>query len=487
MGRLHHRWLIDHPIRLRYPRDVGVFDRFAYIRVMTADNRGIRPPAPPAGRSRARGRRRLIDGLLCCLPLVLSAHGLVTNAAAAAQEPVIAADVSVAIEQSATLANWMQPPFNRWSLQHVPQILPTAVVRRNDRLSSVLPRDIRGLGAVRFASAADRTQSISEWLDASGTDGFIVLQDGRIVFEAYRNDMGPQTRHLSFSVTKSVIGVLAGILVDGGDLDPARDVVSYVPELRGSGFAGYTVRELLDMQAAIDWHEDYADPNGAWRRWKVAIGWLPGEGSANVEPVGNFGFLPSLQRDSAGTGGFRYVSPAADVVGWVLERAGGLPLAELLSRKLWAPLGAADDAYIMTDRSGAAAAAGGFGATLRDLARFGQMVLDEGRVDGRRIVSREWIADIRFNGDNAAWRGGQYRGRWNPDGAYRSFWYVSGDADGSLEAIGIHGQRLIVNPAKRRVIVRLSSGPDAVSRADYDLGSRVIAALDTALEAMPSR
>lgn len=384
----------------------------------------------------------------------------------------------------------MQPPFNRWSLQHVPQILPTAVVRRDDRPLSALPRDIRDLGAVRFTSATDRDQSISEWLDTSHTDGFIVLQDGRIVFEAYRNGMGAHTRHLSFSITKSIIGVLVGILVDGGRLDPARDVVDYVPELRDSGFAGYTVRALLDMQAAIDWHEDYADPGGAWRRWKIAIGWLPDEGFTGDGVVGNFGFLPTLRRDlagdqagdQAGSGRFRYVSPVAEVVGWALERAGGAPLAELLSRKLWAPLGAAHDAYITTDRSGASAAAGGFGATLRDLARFGQMVLDDGRAGGHRVVSREWIADIRCNGDNAAWRGGQYRGYWNPDGAYRSFWYVSGDADGSFEGIGIHGQRLIVNPAKRRVIVRLSSYPDAVSRADYDLGSRAVAALGAALD-----
>jgi len=419
----------------------------------------------------------------------------VADASAAVTEPVPASDHAAAIAPSVTPANWMQPPFNHWSLQHVEQILPTAAVARGEQSSTALPGDERDLGAVRFMSAAGRDRSITEWLDTSHTDGFIVVQAGRIVFEAYRNGMGPRTRHLSFSITKSVTGILAGILVDAGDLDPSRDVVTYVPELRDSGFAGYTVRELLDMQASIDWHEDYADPNGTWRQWKIAIGWLPGEGSADSAPVGNFGFLPTLQRDStadrAGAGGFRYVSPVAEVVGWVLERAGGMPLAQLLSRKLWGPLGAEHDAYITIDRSGASAAAGGFGATLRDLARFGQMLLDDGRVGDRRIVSRQWIDDIRFNGDNAAWRAGQYRGYWNPDGAYRSFWYVSGDSHGTFEGIGIHGQRMIINPARRRVIVRLSSYPVAASREDYDLGSRAVAALGAALDAQldgaPSR
>jgi CubicO group peptidase (beta-lactamase class C family) len=105
------------------------------------------------------------------------------------------------------------------------------------------------------------------------------------------------------------------------------------------------------------------------------------------------------------------------------------------------------------------------------------MVLDEGAFNGRRIVSRAWIRDIRYNGSNEAWRLGQYRGRWNPEGAYRGLWYVSGDADGSFEAIGIHGQRLHINPARKLVVVRLASHPDAVSREDYDLCSRAIAAL----------
>jgi CubicO group peptidase (beta-lactamase class C family) len=110
------------------------------------------------------------------------------------------------------------------------------------------------------------------------------------------------------------------------------------------------------------------------------------------------------------------------------------------------------------------------------------MVLNDGEFDGQRIVAKEWIADIRFNGNKAAWRSGQYRGYWNPDGAYRSFWYVAGDADGSFEALGIHGQRLHINPARDLVVVRLSSFPAAVSRGDYDLSSKVIAAIGSALQ-----
>lgn len=391
----------------------------------------------------------------------------------------------VADGKRVTLANWMSPPFNRWSLQNVPQLLPTATVYRGDGPPAELPVRARNLAGLRFEAAPGSTLSITEWLAASYTDGFIVVQDGRIVYEAYLNGMQPQTHHLAYSLSKSVIGILAGVLADTGHLDVARKVEDYVPELQASGFAGYSVRELLDMETAIRWKEDYEDPNGNWRRWKDAIGWTPP--AAPPEPVaeGNYDFLQTLQRDPDWPGGFKYVSPNAEVLGWVLERAGGLPLAELISRRIWIPLGAQHDAFITTDRSFAPAAAGGFGATLRDLARFGQLVLDNGRVAGRQVVSEKWLADMRFNGSNQAWRNGQYRGHWNPAGSYRSLWYVTGDADGSLEAIGIHGQRLHINPARKLVFVRLSSCPDPVSRADYDVSSRAIAAISAALSSRP--
>jgi len=384
-------------------------------------------------------------------------------------------------DHRATVANWMTAPFNRWSLQHVPQILPTATVARGDGAISELPARPLPVGDIRFEPAPGETLSVAEWLAASYTDGFIVLQDGRIVFEAYLNGMRPQTRHLTYSISKSVIGILAGILADHGDLDLARTVEDYVPELRSSGFAEYRVRDLLDMLAAIEWTEDYVDPNSPWRRWKEAIGWLPVAGDSDGATRGNYEFLPTLRRDPNWRGGFKYVSPSAEVVAWILERAGGMPLAEQLSRRLWIPLGAQRDAYITTDSSFAPAAAGGFGATLRDLARFGQMVVNEGSFNQRPIVSSTWIEDIGSNGNNVDWRRGQYRGFWNPDGAYRSFWYVIGDADGSLEAIGIHGQRLHINPLRKLVFVRLSSHPEATSRDDYELTSRAIAAIRAAL------
>jgi len=425
-------------------------------------------------------QRWLYAGVLFLYAQVICAEGFAVAPGAA--ESGVMQGRPVPQEHKVTLANWMHPPFNRWSLQHVPQILPTATVSRGSGRFLELSAVNSDLGAVEFSPEEGKSLRLSQWLAASYTDGFIVVQDGKIVLETYLNGMTPQTRHLTYSISKSVIGIAAGILVDSGELDTDLNVEDYIPELRDSGLAGYKVRELLDMLAAIDWDENYADPNSTWRRWKDAIGWTPAPDNATDTPLGNYNFLPTLKRDADWPGGFKYVSPTAEAAGWVLEKASGMPLAEVLSKKLWSPLGAEQDAYITTDRSFAAAAAGGFGATLRDMARFGQMVLNGGSFNSQHIVSREWIDDIRFNGDNAAWRNGQYRGYWNPQGAYRSFWYVSGDTDGSLDAIGIHGQRLYINPAKKLVVVRLSSLPNAVNRNDYELSSKAINAIIGALK-----
>lgn len=418
----------------------------------------------------ATGRRGTPAAALLCL-LALPAPALQPPSPAS---PGAAAPAGTTI----TRANWLVPPFNRWSLQHVPELLPTVAVPRGVGPVSPLPPSGRPLGELRFEPAPGQTATLAQWLAESYTDGFIVLHEGRVVHETYLNGFGPAVPHLTFSISKSIVGILAGVLADEGALALAHAVERYVPELGTSGFAGYTVRDLLDMRAAIDWREDYGDPRGPWRRWKDAIGWtLSADGATEAAVVGNYRFLPTLQRDPAGGSAFRYVSPTAEAAGWALERAGGQPLARLLAERLWAPLGAEQDAYFTTDPSSAVSAAGGFGATLRDLARVGQLVLDEGEIDGRRLVSRSWIRDISRHGSNAAWRNGQYRGYWNPDGAYRSFWYVTGDAHGSIEAIGIHGQRLHVDPARRLVVVRLASHPQASSRADYEACSRAIAAI----------
>jgi CubicO group peptidase (beta-lactamase class C family) len=181
------------------------------------------------------------------------------------------------------------------------------------------------------------------------------------------------------------------------------------------------------------------------------MGWNPVPDPATALDLHRF--LTTLPRGAAPHGDrFHYVSPNSDLLGWIIERAGGRRYADLLSDLIWKPLGAAQDAAVTIDQAGAARSAGGICMTLRDMARFGEML----RLGGGGIVPRGWIEDILANGDRGAWLKGDLA-YMLPQGRYRSQWYLTGNDHGAWCAIGIHGQWLYIDPAAKLVIAKLSS------------------------------
>jgi len=203
------------------------------------------------------------------------------------------------------------------------------------------------------------------------------------------------------------------------------------------------------------------DPDGAFARYREATGWNPLRDPANPPDLRSF--LVGLGRTGKPHGEtFRYISPNSDFLGWLLERVGGKPMAELLSEHIWRPMGARDAACITVDRLGAPRNAGGICATARDLALFGATMRDGGKApNGMQVIPSDWVADIRNNGDRQAWLNGDpgFSGLL-PEGRYRGKWYQTGNAHGAFCAIGIHGQWIYVDPAADAVIVKLSAQPE---------------------------
>src|SRR5215218_668432 len=291
------------------------------------------------------------------------------------------------------LESWQVGPWNRWAYQHVGELVPTAVVSRGAGPVRDLPARPAALDDVVFGRGDGTTTTLAEFLDGGYVDGLAVVHGGALVAEHYRNDMGEATLHLSQSVGKSVLGLLAGMLEASGALDTGSPVVEHVPEVRGSGYDGATVQHLLDMTAGVDFVEDYAVD--FWR-YDVACGWHPPRPGADAMSI--LAFLPTIG-PAAWRHGERmhYATPNTDLLGIVAERAGGAPLAELIGRELWAPLGAERDAELTVDPAGTAAIGGGFCATLRDYTRLGLLVL----ADGGGIVPAGWI-DRLGRGDDLA-------------------------------------------------------------------------------------
>jgi CubicO group peptidase (beta-lactamase class C family) len=368
-------------------------------------------------------------------------------------------------EGQVTLANWLRPPFNRWSFQHVREVVPTAGIHRGDGPPAPLRRSERNIERIAFAKPAGTENPGSEttagqMIAQTYTDGFLVLHRGRIVAERYDNAMTPSSRHIVFSVSKSITATLAGVLVDRGQLDPDSPVTRYVPEVANSAYGDSTVRHVLDMTVSVNFIEDYLDKTGDFARYRDSTGWIPIADPNNLGDLRSF--LATMKRGAEPHGArFHYVSPNSDLLGWILERAAGQRYVQLLSELVWQPMGAECDADIAVERKGAARAAGGISATLRDLGRFGEMMRCRGMAAGHQVIPGWWIDDIRSQGDVAAWRKGEMAVQL-PIHRYRSKWYSLDNGHGAFCAIGIHGQWIYIDPLAEAVIVKLSSQPLAV-------------------------
>ena len=360
------------------------------------------------------------------------------------------------VEGQVTLANWRKAPFNRWSFTHVRELIPSAAIANDPGDIASLASATADLGGVEFEFDGSRFD-LERFLADTRTDGMLVLRAGAIAYEYYGSGMDATTPHILMSVSKSVLGLVAGILAGRGSLDVETPVTEWVPEVSGTAWAGATLRHLLDMRAGIRFDEDYLATSGPIIEYRKAQGWdplAPGE-----EPSDLRTFFRSLtEPDGRDGGAFHYVSPNTDLLGWVLERAAGRRYADLVGELLWQPMGATRDAYITVDRLGAPRAAGGMCTTLRDLALIGQLVANRGHRDGKRIVPSDWIEDLLAAGDPKAWNEGDLAPYFpGMEAHYRSQWYVRRDPAPMAFGVGVFGQNVFAFSEQEIVIAKMSS------------------------------
>jgi CubicO group peptidase (beta-lactamase class C family) len=340
---------------------------------------------------------------------------------------------------------WLNPEINSFTFRDTDRVFEHRPVARSGPVWRLARGPVLAAPTIEFGGTR---RDYATFAQDTFTNALLVLRDGQIVFEDYRNRSGPQTRFISFSMAKTITAMLTGIAVGQGRIASLDERIDkYLPELKGSGYEGVTIRQALEMRSGVDYQERYdfgANPSFAGRLHEQAI------------VLNRMRFADGARetrRANAPGSTFNYSTLDTFVVGWVIERATGMSLADYTARYLWGPLGAEADGFWLADGppgAGRELAGMGYNATLRDFGRLGQLLLDDGKRGRRQILPAGWVAQMT---------------RMQPTGermpGYGLFtWQVDGEP-GAFSAVGLAGQFTYVHPATRTVIVKLSYYPPA--------------------------
>ena len=280
--------------------------------------------------------------------------------------------------------------------------------------------------------AATLPPEVADWVAARNVTAMVILKDGQVVHESYYLGTGPDDLRISWSVAKSLLSALFGIVLAEGKIDNLDDpVTKYVPELAGSAYDGTTIRQILTMSSGVAFNEDYLDF------------WSDINRMGRVLALGQSmdGFAAGLKdRDAEPGSRWHYVSIDTHVLGMIIRGATGEDIPDLMERHILHPMGLEAAPYYVTDGYGVSFVLGGMNMTTRDYARFGQMIAQGGMWQGRQIVPRDWIEAATTP---SAPGGAGYGYQW---------WIADGAGPGEVNAQGIYGQYIWIDRARNIVI-----------------------------------
>ena len=367
---------------------------------------------------------------------------------------------------------WRDADSVRWHLRNM-STLPALIVPRGGAVFDLPTGTTRDVENFTY-DYQGQTVRLGDAMQADSLDGYIVIQNGEVLFERYYDSFSAHDHHIWFSMTKSLISTAFGIAQAEFSIDESKTPADFLPELAGSVFGEVSVRDVLNMVTALNYTEEYDEmtPGSVHFEYFRRLGFMGDfellaiDPNVSNEPRGVRDMLPRFEQAEGGVTGamFQYQSPNVDVIGWLVERVTGRALVDYLREKLWAPLAAEHDGVFTVDVSFAPVATGGFNSTLRDAARFGLMALGDGALGGTQIAPKDWIEDTyaMSDADNKA---GAASVNADPaherfiDGftGYRSFWWQFDQSQNERLAMGVHGQVIYVNKAKDLVICNFAS------------------------------
>ncbi len=377
-------------------------------------------------------------------------------------------------------------PGNRWLYQNMRTLYPTANIPNANQPVHLGKQIDGGIERLMVQRPNDGGKADMEtWLKETYTDALVVVHGERIVYERFLNGMDSHQPHQMMSVTKSFAGLLGLMAVEAGLASERDDVTDYVPELAdGTAWADASFGEVLDMTNSMDFTEIYDDPDSGIRHYGVVLGLMPAvEGRSYANSI--YEYLPTLMIDKSHRHGqvFHYQTPKTDVVNWVTNRISGRSFQDAMYDALWSQLGTDGETYVVLDKNGTLFAGGGLNATPYDLARFGAMMINDGKFNGQQVVQPETIQKLADGGSRSAFSKGP-NGKDAPmtDGnwSYRAQWWVRHTPGReAFMALGIHGQWIYLDVERKVAVIKQSSQPTS---ADSYFDSYNFNAIDTIID-----
>ncbi|GAB5488231.1 MAG: serine hydrolase [Parasphingorhabdus sp.] len=284
--------------------------------------------------------------------------------------------------------------------------------------------------------------SVDDYMENQRMAGLVILQDGKIRMEEYRRDFAADDRWTSFSVAKSLVSTMVGAAIKDGFIKSIDDpLTDYIPELKGSGYDGVTVKQLLTMTSGVKWNEDYADPKS-----DVAL-------FNNTKPEGDLDpvvvYMKTLESEAEPGTRWQYNTGETNLIGVLVAKATGKTISEYLSEKVWKPYGMSQDGEWLLNEGGKEISGCCISATIRDYALFGNFALNGGKIGDTSIVPDGWFANAGTKQEDIG----------DPGRGYGYQWWTFDD--GSFAAQGIFGQGIFIDPASNLVVASNGNWPSA--------------------------
>ncbi|MGN4943744.1 serine hydrolase domain-containing protein [Bacillus cereus group sp. MYBK104-1] len=356
-------------------------------------------------------------------------------------------------KNNVTKKNWLDDPYLRWSYTHMKEFTLINEVNHNPDQVSHFSTALQNLNDFAVERRSGNTTPLKKLLDDNKTDAFVVVHNGQLVYERYFNGYNESEPHGMASLAKVFTGAIIQSLAEEKRIDLEKTADTYIKELKNTPFGKATLQKLMDMQVSVEYpthgYEHPALENQDAQLY-LASNILP-RGKNYDGPMKIYDMLQEAKETAPPGSVFSYNNGSTETLAWIIRTITGKSLAENVSERIWSQIGMEENAYYVTDETKIEQASAGLNATARDMARFGQLLLNNGEYNRKQILPASITEDIKHvqEGELAIGPGASI--------SYHNQWWIPHNEQGAFEVLGSYGQTLYIDPKANMVIVHFSS------------------------------